>query len=405
MSGALVELVSKGAQDAYLTGKPEVSFFHQTYKRHTNFSQKPVKLDFIGTCAKNQMVTLKIPRKGDLLGYIFMDMNPYPNVDSGNITAQSLFDPFAENPTIFELYIGGQLIDRQDGFYMNQLWQKFLIDSSGKNFSYTTHYDAVQPFIETEYQSIVTNRWVPLHFFFCDSMCHLPLVALQYHEVEIRITFGPDYGNYQAPYVPPAPNFYANYILLDTVERDVIVNKNHELLIEQVQRIAINSANFQDDSNVNVSFDLSYLNHPVKCLLWGITNYGELTINDVQLYLNGTEVFESPMPDLYFCTVQSYYHSEFDSVLQGSIAYISTLAIDDQPSGGNTKMYSFALKANKHQPCGTCNFSRLDNASLTGVLRYNSGSQPTYPSVFYLWAVNFNVLRIKNGLAGLMFSN
>lgn len=405
MSGALVELVSKGAQDAYLTGKPEVSFFHQTYKRHTNFSQKPVKLDFIGTCAKNQMVTLKIPRKGDLLGYIFMDMNPYPNVDSGNITAQSLFDPFAENPTIFELYIGGQLIDRQDGFYMNQLWQKFLIDSSGKNFSYTTHYDAVQPFIETEYQSIVTNRWVPLHFFFCDSMCHLPLVALQYHEVEIRITFGPDYGNYQAPYVPPAPNFYANYILLDTVERDVIVNKNHELLIEQVQRIAINSANFQDYSNVNVSFDLSYLNHPVKCLLWGITNYGELTINDVQLYLNGTEVFESPMPDLYFCTVQSYYHSEFDSVLQGSIAYISTLAIDDQPSGGNTKMYSFALKANKHQPCGTCNFSRLDNASLTGVLRYNSGSQPTYPSVFYLWAVNFNVLRIKNGLAGLMFSN
>ena len=145
MSGALVELVSKGVQDAYLTGKPEVSFFRQTYKRHTNFAQKPVKLDFIGTCDKNQMVTLKIPRKGDLLGYIFINLNPYPNPLSADSTAGNLFGVYGEDPTIFELYIGGQLIDRQDGFYMNQLWQKFLIDSSSKNFSYTTHYDPTTP--------------------------------------------------------------------------------------------------------------------------------------------------------------------------------------------------------------------------------------------------------------------
>jgi len=402
MSGALVELVSKGVQDAYLTGKPEVSFFRQTYKRHTNFAQKPVKLDFIGKCDKNQMVTLKIPRKGDLLGYIFIDLNPYPNPLSADSTAGNLFGIYGEDPTIFELYIGGQLIDRQDGFYMNQLWQKFLLDSSSKNFSYTTRYDPTTPYIESDYQSVITNSWIPLHFFFCDTMCHLPLVALQYHEVEIRITFGPNFGENGTP---QTPTFYANYILLDTTEREVIVTNDHEILIEQVQRIPINSAQFQNDTDFNVSFDLTYLNHPVKCLFWGVPNWGEFTLNDVQMYLNGTEFFESPMPDMYFCTVQSYYHSEFDSVLQGAIAYAPTY--QDQPSGGNLKMYSFALKANKHQPCGTCNFSRLDNASLAGVLKYDNGSQDGsgYPSTFYLWAVNFNILRIKSGLAGLAFSN
>lgn len=49
MSGALVNLVAKGAQDAFLTGKPEVSFFNSMYKRYTNFAQFPVELFPVGT--------------------------------------------------------------------------------------------------------------------------------------------------------------------------------------------------------------------------------------------------------------------------------------------------------------------------------------------------------------------
>ena len=74
MSGALVDLVAKGVQDAYLTGKPEVSFFRQKYSRHTNFAMKPIKLTPIGTVAGNSDVTLKIPNKGDLLSYIWLDL-------------------------------------------------------------------------------------------------------------------------------------------------------------------------------------------------------------------------------------------------------------------------------------------------------------------------------------------
>jgi hypothetical protein len=369
MSGALVELVAKGAQDAYLTGDPEVSFFHQTYKRHTNFAQKPVPVQYTGTAGASQQINMKLTNKGDLLSYIWMDMT-----STGN-TVNSLQD------TIFELYIGGQLIDRQDGFYMIQFWQKFLLDSSAKGFATNPVVDDSAILVQ-----VLASKWLPLHFFFCDS-CYLPLVALQYHEVEVRITFGTGATfNIQ-------PDFYANYVVLDTTEREAIVNKEHNLLIEQVQRITATSPGI----NPKNKFDLSFLNHPVKCLLWGMPNGGFSNVfysNTVQLYLNGTEMFEKEMPDIFFTQVQGYYHSEFASEL------LKGHGTPNQNSGRNLKMYSFALKANKHQPCGTCNFSRLDTASLTF-----SVSGTGLPANLYLYAVNFNVLRIKAGLSGLAFSS
>jgi hypothetical protein len=369
MSGALVELVAKGAQDAYLTGEPEVSFFHQTYKRHTNFAQKPVPVQYTGTAGASQQINMKLLNKGDLLGYVWMDLGV------GTAKQNDLQD------TIFELYIGGQLIDRQDGFYMTQLWQKFLVDSSAKGFA------GMGGDFTTPLSSALSATWLPLHFFFCDS-CYLPLVALQYHEVEVRITFGSSFPT-------TTVNMYANYIVLDTTERESIVNKEHNLMIEQVQRIVSNSPPAASGNN---KFDLSFLNHPVKCLLWGSNLTTTSTIfysNTVQLYLNGTELFETEMPDVYFSTVQNYYHSEFASILMGgqTTSLVTT--------GDNLKMYSFALKANKHQPCGTCNFSRLDTANMT----FNMSFGGTLPANLYLYAVNFNILRIKAGLSGLAFSS
>ena len=110
------------------------------------------------------------------------------------------------------------------------------------------------------------------------------------------------------------------------------------------------------------------------------------------MYLNGTEVFGTTLPDLFFTQVQAYYHSEFGSAfMQGTNAEIA--------GGSNNKMYSFAMKANKHQPTGSCNFSRLDNADLM----FNSTTGAI--STFYLYGVNFNILRIKKGMAGLAFAN
>ena len=383
MSGALVELVAKGVQDAFLTGNPEVSFFHQQYKRHTNFAQKQVQLTYTGTPSATNQLSIKIPSKGDLLGYVWMDMNPFSNVTVATSNVGTLVGYGSNAATFFELYIGGQLIDRQDAIYMVQFWQKFLNDSSAKGYSLIGKSQGDG----NPMTNVLSAQWLPLHFFFCDS-CYLPLVALQYHEVEIRVNLGGDYTKG----VSSAPNFYANYIVLDTAERSMIVDKEVDLLIEQVQRITAVSPS---------KFDLSFLNHPVKCLLWGDSNVGATNstaflTQQVQIYLNGTEIFGSPLPDIFFSSVSSYYHTEYASILQGG-----TDQLDPQKSGGNLKMYSFALKANKHQPCGTCNFSRLDTASFTFV---PTSPQDT-PTNFYMYAVNFNILRIKSGMAGLAFSS
>ena len=366
MSGALIDLVATGVQDAYITGKPEVSFFRQAYKRHTNFAMRPVKLTPIGTAQSNSEILLKIPNKGDLLSYMWIETDIGTLNGLGSNTA---------SPTVFELYIGGQMVDRQDATFLLHFWQKFLVDSGAKSSALYSYSGASA--VKDDYAG---STFVPLHFFFCDSY-YLPLVALQYHEVEVRVKFGSTTPS-------SSLKFYANYILLDTEERKMFVDKDHEILIEQVQKIPCIPG-----AGTSAKFDLSLLNHPVKCLLWGdLTTTNVSNVSDVQLYLNGSELFDSRMSDTYFKFVQPYHHCE---------NYSDIHCVPDVNKSGFMEMYSFALKASKHQPCGTCNFSRLD----TAVLDIPSVKGPADLSNFNLWAVNYNILRVKKGMAGVAFSN
>lgn len=374
MSGALIDLVAKGVQDAYITGKPEVSFFRQSYKRHTNFAMKPVILDYMGKAEANGQIVVKIPQKGDLLGPVWLDLGAE---DIGTSTVG--ITPNSTDCAVFELYIGGQLIDRQDSTYMVQVWNKFMVDSGAKA---SAAYDTTPTGDDDYMLELMSSTWIPLHFFFCDNT-YLPLVAIQYHEVEIRVTFS-------STGKPASPTFYGEFIMLDTDERKMVVDTPHELLIEQVQKV------YSDMNTTAPRFDLNLLNHPVKALFWvkpGVGTSGSpstLSTSNVQIYLNGTDVFEDLMPDKYFRTIQGYYHCDYASdLLKGSLG----------TEGANVKMYSFALKVNKHQPCGTCNFSRLDNASL----KINTATNAD--AIFPLYAVNYNILRIKNGVAGLAFAN
>jgi len=363
MSGALIDLVAKGVQDAFITGQPEVSFFHQNYKRHTNFVHKTVPLQIMGTVAANSQVSIKIPQKGDLLGNMWAIL-PGTLLTSG-INAG---DP---ESAVFEFYIGGQLIDRRDAAFMVQVWNKFLLDSSAKGVA--AYSAALTGQARTD---ILNSNWLPLHFF--TENVYLPIVGLQYHEVEMRIKFGST--------DPVGIKFYANYIMLDADERTSVSNGNHELLIEQVQKI------FPEGNVASPRFDLNLINHPVKALFWVRADDTVSFVTDsVQLYLNGNEVFEEPMDDVFFTRIQGYYYSEYGSKLLSSTA----------PSdGSNIKMYSFALKPNKRQPTGSCNFSRLDNASL--LLGTTAGGDL---NATCLYALNYNVLRIQNGVGGLSFAN
>jgi len=372
MSGALVDLVAQGVQDAYLTGKPEVSFFRQNYKRHTNFSYTTSPINAIGQNMANGEVSFKIPAKGDLLSHTWLDLG----TDGQNISDLGA-DTAA--PTVFELHIGGQMVDRQDANFMSLKWQKYLLDTGAKGMAAVTF----NPDDNNPRTDLLSSTYLPLHFFFCDEGPKLPLVALQYNEVEIKVKWSGSADMKPADYT-----LYSDFILLDTAERAYFVDNDHELLIEQVQRIPVTNG---VQSTGNFEFDLSLLNHPVKCLIWDEPTISTFNTGDVMIYLNGTQLFEHALPDKYFAYVQAYYHSEFGSELMkgGSTPGIT---------GYSQKMYSFALKASKHQPTGTCNFSRLDNAKMT--IR---GAAKMVDVILH--AVNFNVLRIKKGQAGVAFSN
>ena len=99
MSG-LVELVSRGEQDRHLIERPEISFWRQNYRRYTNFSMKPERLDFIGTFGANQEVTIPIKSKGDLLNYVWIE---YPEVGSARANVTKGLHARNAAPTEFSL--------------------------------------------------------------------------------------------------------------------------------------------------------------------------------------------------------------------------------------------------------------------------------------------------------------
>ena len=109
MSAALIELVSVGAQDVFITGNPEVSFFRQNYKRHTNFAMKPERMDYIGTFGANNEITIPIRSKGDLMSYIWIEDTNIANIQTNS---NGLFSADASGPTEFSLWIGRQKVTR-----------------------------------------------------------------------------------------------------------------------------------------------------------------------------------------------------------------------------------------------------------------------------------------------------
>ena len=124
MSAALIELVSVGAQDVFITGNPEVSFFRQNYKRHTNFAMKPERMDYIGTFGANNEITIPIRSKGDLMSYIWIEDTNIANIQTNS---NGLFSADASGPTEFSLWIGGQKVSQLDSLFIQVYTTPFSV--------------------------------------------------------------------------------------------------------------------------------------------------------------------------------------------------------------------------------------------------------------------------------------
>ena len=337
MSGGIAQLVAIGAQDAHLVGQPEVSFFRSNYKRHTNFAQTVERQTIQGNPVDGGMSTIRFERKGDMLGYVYLANR------KGDLT------DWTDEVSKVELLIGGQVIDTQDGAFINTLAPV----SMNQSYSKSTW-------------ALGGDKFYPLRFSFCENaQSALPLVALQYHDVELRITWGDLESTTEGLEV------YAQFIHLDTDERTTLSSTPQNMIVTQTQKAIASNGKTQE---------LNF-NHPMKYLIAKkSTNFDGVTTNltKLKLQINGTDVTDAQNYEPHFSTAPIYYHTQSSTVDAGTL------------------LVPFCLDTTKIQPTGSLNFSRLDSARLVS---------DNLPFTEDLYGINYNILRIENGMGGLMYSN
>jgi len=527
-----MQLVAYGAQDIYLTGNPQITFFKVVYRRHTNFSMETIQQTINGSSAITASDTtgnVTISRNGDLVSKVYVRCDQAVTAEKA-IAGDKLIKEV-------EIEIGGQMIDRHYQEWL-QVWSELTTpNSKASGYKYMTGGlsntlltgSAVNRTIGTTSNGPVgtgqQSIQVPLQFWFCRNPgLALPLIALQYHEVKLKFTWagsssGTGCARNDAASATPSVEVWCDYIYLDTDERRRFAQVSHEYLIEQLQK--------QTESGTTTSDIKLNFNHPVKELIWTNSD-GKVTDEKAKLILNGhdrfaeqdREYFQLRQPFEYHTAIPGYNIKEVGTpqMLAAPIALTSETELDaatgaDASAAGtisvtgstgvvlfvsvtnpgtlyvgdvltlsyptttteqtchtvqvtgvtqqwessstvcsitvnqtganlanstdgdgagyiiarlqnptsrcsqldrNINVYSFALKPEEHQPSGTCNFSRIDNAKLTftDALSTNvsapgsetEGTDQTQQTI-NIYAVNYNVLRIMSGMGGLAYSN
>ena len=391
MGGGLMQLVAYGAQDIYLTGNPQITFFKVVYRRHTNFSMEAIEQTWNGGATTDGRCTATISRNGDLVHRMYLELTAATTWDDPN--------PGYHFMNSVELEIGGQQIDKHYGHWLEvfaELTQSneqgICSNGAASNENIQTNWQKMTGTggVETAaLNALFPILYVPLQFWFCRNPgLALPLIALQYHEVKVIL----DHHIVGSSTGAVTNKLWVDYIYLDTDERRRFAQVSHEYLIEQVQHQSTSSSQ---------SMDLNF-NHPVKELIWtgaytttaGSTARAAVTDGNWNIKLNGHDRMAA-RDRKYFTRVQVYDHHTGPG---GLSATASSAAAETAWNRTNDSIavYSFALKPEEHQPSGTCNFSRIDNAQLV-----QTGSA----AVHEVYAINYNVLRIMSGMGGLAYSN
>ena len=514
MGGALMQLVAYGAQDVFLTGTPEITFWKVSYRRHTNFAMESIEQTFSGQADFGRRVTCTISRNGDLAYRTYLQVT-LPEINqnmnsSGAVYARWLDYVGEQLVAQVEVEIGGQRIDRQYGDWMH-IWNQMTLSSEQQRgyFKMIGNTTQLTYITEPEYANVngpcaasggpaqvcaprnalpETTLYVPLQFWFCRNPgLALPLIALQYHEVKINLDLRPigeclwavsaldsTTGTvsvadaYQQSLV--AASLYVDYIFLDTDERRKMAQNPHEYLFEQLQ--------FTGDESVGSSSNKIKLNfnHPCKELVWVVQ--GDENVDYCNSLIGGETLFKTLGAQPFNYTdaidalpnaVRAFGAEETSAFVSGDVLgdreadavsniagaaggsglsdagtfVLAESALDMhcwgenpvvtaklqlngqdrfseregsyfdtvQPFQHHTRapdtginVYSFALRPEEHQPSGTCNFSRIDNAVLQLVLSSGTVSGVKTAKV-RVYAVNYNVLRVMSGMAGVAYSN
>ena len=403
MGGGLIQLVAIGINDIYLIGNPQITYFKTVYKRHTNFAIESQSQTIDGKTDFGQIIEITIARKGDLIKDIICNVK-LPILPNGYYWTNGIGNILIKQ---VDLEIGGQLIDRHYSEWLD-IWSQLTINESkiGAYNSMVGNYNAISTLQNNATIPLVLN--IPLFFWFNrDWALALPLIALQYHDIKLKIylrDFNRCYKNdttntFLSGYNITQFNVWVDYVYLDTDERRDMASKQHEILIEQLQT---EGDEFISSSQNTISKKLNF-NHSVKELYWvhipnnylqqnlitgnNYLNYtlptSTETFDTGLIQLNGIDRFETRTAD-YFRVVQNYqFHTRY--------------------SYKNIYTYSFGCYPEKYNPSGCCNMSKINTIVL--YLGYSGINHSSNNMILKVFGINYNILRIVSGMAGLTFTN
>lgn len=396
MGGALLQLVAKGNQDTHLIGNPNTTYFKNIYKRHTNFSFESIEVNFNENVNFGVYSSAFIPRKGDLLHKIFLEVD-LPALKSNVSWINGIGHHLIE---YVELRMGGVLVDKIYGELLD-VWSE-LTTPIGQQGGYYKMVGKFASFNEAS-QTGSLKLFIPLPFWFCrDISRSLPLISLQYTDIKVSVkfrTFDELWYKNTAAAAPTTRNItkavlYCDFIFLDTYERKQFAGmKEDNILIEQFQvSDGHNVLANQTSSKIELNF-----NHSIKEIYWIYQSDTYLAYNDWGNYSHTNISNKKP-----FTNIELKFNNN-DRFKKRSAEYFRLV----QPYNHHTRspedyiyMYSFALHPERMQPSGSCNFSKLDSAIL--LLEYQNSIGSGKVTVY---AINYNILNIKNGMAGLMYSS
>lgn len=412
MAGGLMQLVAYGAQDIYLTGNPQITFFKIVYRRHTNFAIEAIEQSCNGQIDFGKKVHCVISRNGDLVHRMILEVTlPALSQTQNSATWQGYVNSLGHCLLkSVKLSIGGQQIDRHYSEWL-EIWNELTISAEHRQ-SFNEAIGKYESDVSLESNATSARTYyIPLQFWFNRNPgLALPLIALQYHEVTVDIEFrgirelvrsdvsivNPLDSTGAAASITDA-SLWVDYIYLDTDERRRFAQTSHEYLIEQVQIMGPESI---DTGHTNYNATLNF-NHPVKELIWTITtdDNSQISSNEGNKILN----FSSSTGGDTFGTAKISFNGS-DRMKARKASYfriVQPLSHHTKPPTKHIYVYSFGLSPEQHQPSGTCNMSRID----TSVLHLDFNGVTTVASKLRVFCTNYNVLRVMSGMGGVAYSN
>jgi len=419
-TSALLQLVARGRQDAYLTSNPQFTFFKHVYRRYTPFAIESIPIDFDGDSDFGRRISTLIPRYADLLSALFIEVElpPLPQPAEGPPTNYWVNDIGYSLIYDISVEIGEREIDKHTGEWLN-IWGELTVpvnQRAGYN-EMVGHWNVYQPAANDATKPL--NLTIPLRFWFCNTIgAALPLIALQASPVRIIMHLRPFQELWWSAELPVAPGqpcpslpavaitrfqMFGDYIYLDTDERRRFASADHEYLIDQLQISPTQSV----QAGVSTASVPLYFNHCCKEFVWVVQetrmkaarewfNYSSaLQYNggapgEIDEDLLATAILRLDGYDRFYVRNAPYFRLtqpyQRHTIVPTPPIYIY--------------LYSFSMKPEAEQPSGSLNCSKIDD--ITWTLTFNQ-NQVDQDRTVKFYATNYNVLRIVGGLGGLAF--